>query len=108
MRTLRAALVVGATAALVTGDLLVGPAGAVELVANGGFESGTAGWSCSAETTTGTPAHTGTRALAGTPNATTAECGQTVQVTAGAAYTLTAWVRGAYVFLGASGTSTAR
>ena len=44
MRTLRAALAVGATAAMVTAGLLVGsgsPAGAVELVANPGFESGT-------------------------------------------------------------------
>ena len=30
---------------------------------------------------------------------------QTIPVTAGAAYTLTAWVRGAFVFLGASGTA---
>ena len=109
MRTLRAALAVGATAAVVTAGLLVGSgaqAGAVELVANPGFESGTAGWTCTAETGTGTPAHTGTAALVGTPSSTTGECGQTIPVTAGAAYTLTAWVRGAFVFLGASGTST--
>src|SRR6185312_14048667 len=96
MRTLRAALAVGATAVMVTAGLLVGPgspAGAVELVANPGFESGTAGWTCTAETGIGTPAGT------------TAECGQTIPVTAGAAYTLTAWVRGAFVFLGASGTA---
>ena len=106
MRTLRAALAVG-TAALVAGAglLVAGPAGAVELVANPGFESGTAGWTCTAETGIGTPARTGTRALAGTPSGTTAECAQTIPVQAGAAYTLTAWVRGAYVFLGASGTS---
>ena len=70
MRTLRAALAVGATAAMVTAGLLVGsgsPAGAVELVANPGFESGTAGWTCTAETGTGTPAHTGASALVGTP-----------------------------------------
>ena len=44
MRTLRAALAVGATAVMITAGLLVGarsPAGAVELVANPGFESGT-------------------------------------------------------------------
>ena len=108
MRTLRAALAVGATAVMVTAGLLVGlgsPAGAVELVANPGFESGTAGWTCTAETGIGTPAHAGAAALVGTPTGTTAECGQTIPVTAGAAYTLTAWVRGAFVFLGASGTA---
>ena len=71
-----------------------------------GSKSGTAGWTCTAETGTGTPAHTGTAALVGRPTSTTGECGQTIPVTAGAAYTLTAWVRGAFVFLGASGTST--
>ena len=109
MRTLRAALAVGATVVMVTAGLLVGPgspAGAVELVANPGFESGTAGWTCTAETGIGTPAHAGAAALVGTPTGTTAECGQTIPVTAGAAYTLTAWVRGAFVFLGASGTAT--
>ena len=107
MRTLRAALAVGATAVMVTVGLLVSaPAGAVELVANPGFESGLAGWTCTAETGSGSQAHTGLRALAGTPNATTAECGQIIPVQAGAAYTLTAWVNGAFVFLGASGTST--
>ncbi|HST65884.1 MAG TPA: glycosyl hydrolase family 18 protein [Mycobacteriales bacterium] len=109
MRTLRAALAVGAAALVVGAGLLVaaGPAGAVELVANPGFESGPtpAGWTCTAETGIGTPARTGTRALVGTPTSTTAECAQTIPVQAGAAYTLTAWVRGAYVFLGASGTS---
>ena len=105
MGTLRAALAVTATAALITAGLLVGaPAGAVELVANPGFESGLAGWTCTAETGVGTQARTGVRALTGTPNATTAECAQTIPVTAGAAYTLTAWVNGAFVFLGASGT----
>ena len=109
MRTLRAALAVGSAALVGGAGLLVAaaPAGAVELVANPGFESGStpAGWTCTAETGIGTPAHTGVRALAGTPSSTTAECAQTVPVQAGAAYTLTAWVRGAYVFLGASGTS---
>jgi len=108
MRTMRAALAVGATAAMVTAGLLIGarsPAGAVELVANPGFESGTAGWTCTAETGTGTPAHTGASVLVGTPATTTGECAQTIPVTAGAAYTLTAWVRGAFVFLGASGTA---
>jgi chitinase len=109
MRTLRAALAVGTAAVVVTAGLLAGagPAGAVELVANPGFEAGATplGWTCTAETGIGTPAHAGARALAGTPTGTTAECAQTIPVQAGAAYTLTAWVRGAYVFLGASGTA---
>jgi chitinase len=110
MGTLRAALAVSATAAVVAAGLLAtAPAGAVELVANPGFESsGSAplGWTCTAETGIGTQAHTGVRALTGTPNSTTAECAQTIPVQAGAAYTLTAFVDGAFVFLGASGTST--
>jgi hypothetical protein len=60
MRTLRAALAVGATAVMITAGLLVSaPAGAVELVANPGFESGLAGWTCTAETGSGSQAHTG-------------------------------------------------
>ena len=106
MRSVRAALAVGAAAVVAAAGLLAtGSAGAAGPVSNPGFESGTAGWTCTAGTGTDTQARSGARALAGTPTSTTAECAQTVPVQAGAAYTLTAWVRGAYVFLGASGTA---
>jgi chitinase len=108
MGSLRAALGAAAVAVVAAAGLLAtAPAGAAELVVNGGFESGLTGWTCTAGTgvaTTG--ARSGTRALTGTPTATTAECAQSVPVQAGAQYTLTAYVQGAYVFLGASGTST--
>lgn len=103
----RAALGAVAVAVLAAAGLLAtAPAGAAELVVNGGYESGLTGWTCAAGTGVATTGQrTGARALTGTPTATTAECGQSVPVQAGAQYTLTAWVRGAYVFLGASGTA---
>ena len=49
--------------------------------------------------------HGGTRALQATPAGNdTARCQQTVSVKPSSAYTLSAWVRGGYVFLGATGT----
>jgi chitinase len=107
MGRLRAALGAGAVAVVAaTGLLATRPAGAAELVVNGGFESGLTGWTCAAGASAATSgARSGARALTGTPTSTTAECGQTIPVQAGASYTLTAWVKGAYVFLGASGTA---
>jgi chitinase len=96
-----------AVAAIVAGLLAVAPAAAAPAITNPGFEaSATAptGWTCTAGTTVVTgQARSGSNALAGTPTSTTAECGQAVAVQAGADYTLTAYVRGAYVFLGVSG-----
>ncbi|NUT38569.1 MAG: chitinase [Thermoactinospora sp.] len=99
-----------ALAALLLGALLApaSPAHAANIVTNPGFESGLSGWTCSA--TSGaqavtTPVHGGTRALQATPaGSDTARCQQTVAVQPGQAYTLSAWVRGGYVFLGATGT----
>ncbi|MGI5339753.1 chitinase [Streptomyces sp. CA-181903] len=78
------------------------------LVKNAGFENGLSPWTCSADSgTTGTPAHSGTAALKATPSGLdNARCAQTVAVKPGSAYTLSAWVQGSYVYLGASGTGT--
>ncbi|MCG7204384.1 chitinase [Streptomyces arenae] len=78
-----------------------------DLVVNGGFESGLSGWSCTAATTVGSPVHSGGSALQATPAGSDyAQCAQTVTVQPGAQYTLSGYVRGSYVYLGASGTGT--
>jgi Carbohydrate binding domain len=79
---------------------------AAELLANGGFESGTlAGWSCANKSrVVSSPVHTGRYALAGDANVGhNAQCSQTVAVQPGRRYTLSAWVSGAGVYLGVSG-----
>jgi chitinase len=76
---------------------------------NGGFETGLDGWTCSAGsgTTVGSPVHSGGAALRATPaGSDNARCAQTVTVQPNAQYTLTGYVRGSYVHLGASGTGT--
>ncbi|WP_051812692.1 polysaccharide deacetylase family protein [Kitasatospora sp. MBT63] len=89
---------------------------AVDLATNPGFEIPTLplgdwgsipGWTCGAgEATLTGSAHGGASALSVTPAAedSTGECAQTVSVRPGSHYTLSAWVRGSYVFLGATGT----
>ncbi|MFE3518099.1 chitinase [Streptomyces sp. NPDC059166] len=80
-----------------------------ELARNGGFESGLTGWTCSGGSgaVVSTPVHGGTSALKATPaGSDNARCSQTVTVKPGSAYTLSAWVQGSYVYLGASGTGT--
>ncbi|WP_408646751.1 chitinase [Streptomyces carminius] len=103
------------TAALAAGAVafggLTGSAGAAEpnLLANPGFESGLDGWTCSAGSgsVTGSPVHGGTAALRATPtNSDNARCSRTVTVLPDSEYRLSAWVRGPYVHLGASGTGT--
>ncbi|MFE3522727.1 chitinase [Streptomyces sp. NPDC059161] len=76
---------------------------------NAGFESGLADWSCSAGSgaTVAAPVHGGAAALKATPSGSdTAQCSQTVAVKPNSTYTLSAWVQGSYVYLGASGTGT--
>lgn len=80
-----------------------------ELARNGGFEAGLTGWNC----TTGSgaavssPVHGGVSALKATPaGSDNARCSQTVTVKPDSAYTLSGWVQGGYVYLGASGTGT--
>ncbi|MGV9309239.1 chitinase [Nonomuraea sp. NPDC003727] len=99
------------TAAGITADITAGPAAnlaaniAANIAVNPGFESGLAGWTCSLATTVSSPVHGGTKALQGSPAGTDfARCGQTVTVQPNTAYQLSAWVQGAYVFLGATGT----
>ncbi|MFF7728223.1 chitinase [Streptomyces sp. NPDC008001] len=79
------------------------------LAKNPGFESGLAGWTCSGGSgaVVGSPVHAGSGALKAVPaGADNARCAQTVAVRPGATYTLSAWVQGSYVYLGADGTGT--
>jgi chitinase len=78
-----------------------------DLAKNGTFEAGLANWACSAGTTVNSPVHGGTSALQATPAGTdNAQCAQTVTVKPDSQYTLSGYVRGSYVYLGASGTGT--
>ncbi|MBA6441108.1 chitinase [Streptomyces sp. GMR22] len=84
-------------------------AAAANLAQNPGFESGLSGWTCSAAsgTTVASPVHGGSAALKATPaGSDNARCAQTVAVKPNSSYTLSAWVQGSYVYLGASGTGT--
>ncbi|MGY3339062.1 chitinase [Streptomyces filamentosus] len=80
-----------------------------ELARNGGFEAGLDGWTCTAGSgaVVTTPVHGGTKALQATPaGSDNAKCSQTITVKPNSAYTLSGWVRGSYVYLGATGTGT--
>src|SRR5947199_347718 len=83
---------------------------AANILANPGFESGLSGWTCSATSGAAvvtSPVHGGSGALSATPaSQDTARCQQTITVRPSSSYTLSAWVRGAYIFLGATGTGT--
>ncbi|MFI8266115.1 chitinase [Streptomyces sp. NPDC085665] len=101
-----------AAALAVAAFLAAGPPAAAadaDLARNGGFEAGLDGWSCSGAggAVVTSPVHGGSSALRATPaGQDNARCSQTVTVKADSAYTLTAWVQGAYVYLGAAGTGT--
>ncbi|WP_199551068.1 chitinase [Streptomyces sp. N35] len=105
-----AALLASALAAC--GLLMNAPAATaadIELARNGGFEAGLSEWSCSAGSgaVISSPVHSGSRALQATPaGSDNAKCSQTIRVQPNSAYTLSGWVRGSYVYLGASGTGT--
>lgn len=80
--------------------------GGGNLVTNGGFETGSlSGWTCNAgDTVVSSPVHSGSHAAQLTPSSsTTGECDQTITVQANHTYTLSAYVNGAYAFLGVSG-----
>jgi len=85
-----------------------GHAMAANVLTDPGFESGLSGWTCSASSSAAvvsSPVHSGSGALSATPaGQDTARCQQSITVRPSTAYTLSAWVRGAYVFLGATGT----
>ncbi|MGI5378562.1 chitinase [Streptomyces sp. CA-251387] len=78
-----------------------------DLARNGGFEAGLDGWTCTAGMTVNSPVRSGSSALQATPAGTdNARCAQTVTVKPDSQYTLSGYVRGSYVYLGASGTGT--
>lgn len=78
---------------------------AANLLTNPGFEAGSlSGWSCSGGSVITSPTRSGGFALNGAVSASdTAQCSQTVAVQPSTAYTLSAWVRGSYVYLGVTG-----
>jgi chitinase len=98
---LAGAFAVAASAAGSGGNLLTNP----------GFETGDlTGWTCDAGTgsVVTSPVHSGSYALAGAATSSDdAQCAQTVSVQPDTSYTLTGWVQGDYVFIGASGGATA-
>src|SRR2546421_5212912 len=99
-RSGRVALVVGCVVAVagVIGFVALPASAGVNPIANPGFESGLAGWSCSGVATAAAGAHSGGLALHATPTGSDdAQCTQTVAVAPGTSYTLTAWVNGSYV-----------
>lgn len=100
-----AALIVPAALYLSTG---AASAAAANLLADPGFESGLTGWTCDAGTAAAvtSPVHSGSHALGATPTSSDdAQCTETVSVQANTAYTLSAYVEGSYVYLGANGAS---
>lgn len=104
------AVLLTATAVAAAGVTALTPAARAadaDLARNGGFEAGLDGWTCPADTTVTSPVHGGASALKATPaGSDNARCAQTVTVRPDSAYTLSGHVRGAYVYLGASGTGT--
>ncbi|MFG2823925.1 fibronectin type III domain-containing protein [Kitasatospora sp. NPDC048365] len=109
-RTRRTRLPAAGVAALLAAAAAVtvpSTAHAANILTNPGFETGTlSGWSCSGGTgsVVTTPVHSGSKALAGAASASdNAKCTQTVQVQPNTTYSLSGWVRGAYVYLGVTG-----
>ncbi|MEQ4606519.1 glycoside hydrolase family 18 protein [Streptomyces cavourensis] len=102
------------TAAVLAAGALVATAPAasaadVDVARNGGFEAGLDGWSCTAASgaAVSTPVRSGTSALKATPaGSDNARCSQSVTVKPNSRYTLSAWVQGSHVYLGATGTGT--
>lgn len=82
---------------------------AANLLANPGLETGTLSpWSCDTGTgsVVGSPVHTGSYALAGAATSSDdAQCTQSVSVQPNTQYTLSAYVEGDYVYVGATGYS---
>jgi hypothetical protein len=103
-----AVVLAGALTAVVTTTANQASAASTNLIANPGFETGdTSGWSCDAGTVAvvSSPVHSGSHALAGTPNSSAfAQCTQTVSVQPNSSYTLSGFVEGSFVFVGATGT----
>ncbi|MFI9552610.1 glycosyl hydrolase family 18 protein [Nonomuraea endophytica] len=110
-RTSSRLLVLAASLVLALAGVLVvqTSAQAANLLVNPGFESGTLSpWSCTGGlgSVVTTPVRSGSQALAGAASGSdNAKCTQSVSVRPSTAYTLTAWVRGSYVYLGVTGGS---
>ncbi|MER6942386.1 carbohydrate binding domain-containing protein [Nonomuraea sp. NPDC000554] len=100
-------LAAAAVLALGLTTLSAAPALAANILANPGFESGLSGWTCSATSAAqavSSPVHGGAKALQATPAGSDyARCQQTITVKPSTTYQLSGWVRGDYVFLGATG-----
>ncbi|MFE2140924.1 chitinase [Streptomyces sp. NPDC059456] len=113
MNRIRSLALLGA-ATLTAGGLTALAAGTaqaadINVARNGGFESGLAGWTCTAGSgaVVSSPVHTGAAALRATPSGQdNAQCSQTVTVKPNSAYTLSEQVQGSYVYLGVTGTGT--
>ena len=92
---------------LVVGGLVTGAstAQAANLLSNPGFETGSlSGWTCSGGSVVSSPVRTGGFAVNGAVSSSdTAQCSQTVAVQPNTAYTVSAWVRGSYVYPGVTG-----
>lgn len=82
-------------------------AGAADVLANPGFESGgLAPWSCAGNpgSIVSSPVHAGSKALQGRVSSSdTAQCNQTVAVRPDTTYSLSGWVLGSNVYLGVNG-----
>ncbi|MFE5535244.1 chitinase [Streptomyces sp. NPDC056492] len=113
MNRIRSLALLGA-ATLTAGGLTALAAGTaqaadVNVVRNGGFESGLANWTCTSGSgaVVSSPVHGGAAALKATPaGQDSAQCSQTVTVKPNSTYTLSEQVQGSYVYLGVTGTGT--
>lgn len=107
LAALAAVVLAGGLVAVVTTAANQANAAGTNLLANSGFETGDlTGWSCDAGTAAvvSSPVHSGSHALTGTPNSSQfAQCAQTVSVQPNSTYTLTGFVQGSFVFIGATG-----
>ncbi|WP_228989893.1 chitinase [Streptomyces sp. DH8] len=107
-------LLAACSAGLIAAGALVATAPAAgaadtDLARNGGFEAGLDGWTCSNSSGAAVtaPTRSGASALKAVPAGSDhAKCSQSVSVKPDSTYTLSAWVQGGYVYLGASGTGT--
>jgi chitinase len=105
LRRIVAVSAIGALAAV--GLTVQAHAADTNILTNPGFESGLTGWTCTAGSgsTVSSPVHGGSAALQAVPTSSdNAQCSQTVAVQPSSAYTLSAYVQGAYVYIGATGT----
>jgi hypothetical protein len=107
LAVLGACALAGSGLAAVIASAAPATAASSNLLANPGFETGSlSGWTCDAGTATvvTSPVHSGSYALGATPTSSDdAQCTQTVSVQPSTSYTLSGYVEGSYVYLGATG-----